>query len=100
MSSIAPRDQKIVALAAQLDLNSFRICFQIPSSDGQTMYTTSSDSCTCPARVRCYHQEAVALRLQLAAESEHGTRDAVECWSKQHPSKPTTGRMPRASRED
>jgi hypothetical protein len=66
VSSLPPRDQRVVELASQIDLASFEIAFVVPSSDGTTSYITTSTHCSCPARVPCKHSAAVALRLQLA----------------------------------
>jgi hypothetical protein len=66
MSNLPQREQRVVDLASQIDLSAFEITFRVRSSDGQTLYWTSSSSCSCPARVPCVHSAAVALRLQVA----------------------------------
>jgi hypothetical protein len=66
MSNLPQRDQRVVDLAAWIDLASFEFAFVVPSSDGTTSYITTSTHCSCPARVPCRHSAAVALRLQLA----------------------------------
>lgn len=44
--------------------------YRVVSSNGEDVYWTTPYSCTCPSRVRCYHQCAVMI-MELTPLSTH-----------------------------